>query len=87
MEQSFGLVIVVGFLALIGLMMRMMWRQMRRVNAHTAATRREAAPPAMAPVEAFDDETGQYRPVEGQANEELMRMGAQAERPVGLWGP
>jgi hypothetical protein len=86
MGQLGGLAIVVAFLGLIGLLMHMMWRQMRRVTAHTAATRREAAVPPP-PLEAFDAETGQYRPVEGQANDELIRLGAQAERPVGIFGP
>lgn len=73
-----GVAIVFG---LTFLLMRAMWRQMRRVNAHTAAESRKRADaegPANAPTERWDAGQGRYVPSDGDPNEELLRQGARA---------
>lgn len=67
-----------------GLLMGAMWRQMRRVNAHTAATRRAAdiaAPaPAEAALEEFDAEHGVFVGRKDETNSELIRQGARSRQ-------
>ncbi|MDG2534850.1 hypothetical protein P6144_14415 [Sphingomonas sp. HITSZ_GF] len=63
------------------LLMRAMWRQMRRVNAHTAAEGRRRAEEQGAnrpPIERWDEGQGRYVPSEGDPNEELLRQGSRA---------
>lgn len=71
-----GVAIVFG---LTFLLMRAMWRQMRRVNAHTAeAGRRRAEEIAEPPIEEWDPQKGRYVRRDGDANEELLRQGARS---------
>ncbi|MBN8811874.1 MAG: hypothetical protein BGP17_01415 [Sphingomonas sp. 67-41] len=73
-----GVVIVFG---LTFLLMRAMWRQMRRVNAHTAAESRRRAEEQRrdrAPTEQWDAAQGRYVSTEGDPNEELLRQGSRA---------
>lgn len=75
-----GVAIVFG---LTFLLLRAMWRQMRRVNAHTAAESRRRAEAeeerrGRAPTERWDAGQGRYVPVEGDTNEELLRQGSRA---------
>lgn len=70
-----GIALVFG---LTWLLMRLMWRQMRRVNAHTAAVNRERLPDDTPPLEEIDPATGEYRRVEPEVNDGLIRQGARA---------
>lgn len=73
-----GVAIVFG---LTFLLMRAMWRQMRRVNSHTAAESRrraEAQGPDRAPTEQWDEAQGRYVPSQADPNEELLRQGSRA---------
>lgn len=73
-----GVAIVFG---LTFLLMRAMWRQMRRVNAHTAAeSRRRAERDASnrPSLERWDEQQGRYIPEDGDPNEELLRQGSRA---------
>ncbi|AJP71009.1 hypothetical protein [Sphingomonas hengshuiensis] len=71
-----GVAIVFGIAFLL---MRAMWRQMRRVNSHTAEVGRQRAEEnAAPPVEEWDAERGQYVRVKGDPNEELLRHGERA---------
>ena len=62
--------------------MRAMWRQMRKVNAHTAESRRAAAEAdartAQPAYEEWDEASGQYVPKTPEVNHELIRQGAKA---------
>ena len=71
-----GVAIVFG---LTFLLMRAMWRQMRRVNSHTAEQSRKRAEEdgrTRQPIEAWDEAQGRYVRSEGDPNEELLRQGA-----------
>jgi len=72
-----GVAIVFGITFLL---MRAMWRQMRRVNAHTAEVSRARAEEAEAhpPIEEWDPEQGRYIRRDGEPNEELLRQGARS---------
>ncbi|MDT8759358.1 hypothetical protein MZO42_11680 [Sphingomonas psychrotolerans] len=72
-----GVAIVFG---LTFLLMRGMWRQMRRVNAHTAEKSRERAEVADThpPIEEWDPQQGRYVRRAGDPNEELLRQGARS---------
>ena len=71
-----GVAIVFG---LTFLLMRAMWRQMRRVNAHTAEEgRRRAEETAEPPIEEWDSQRGRYVRRDGEPNEELLRQGARS---------
>ena len=71
-----GVAIVLG---LTFVLMRAMWRQMRRVNAHTAeASRHRAEEASSPPVEEWNAEQGRYVPRAGDPNEELLRQGARS---------
>ena len=84
MASFTGPLILVAILGFTGWLMRAMWRQMRKVNAHTAEVRREAlardvkaSEPAF---EEWDEEQGQYVPASARVNDELIRQGARASR-------
>jgi Na+-transporting methylmalonyl-CoA/oxaloacetate decarboxylase gamma subunit len=73
-----GVAIVFG---LTFLLMRAMWRQMRRVNSHTAAESRRRAEEegrSRPATERWDEAQGRYVPEEGDPNEELLRQGSRA---------
>lgn len=73
-----GVAIVFG---LTFLLMRAMWRQMRRVNAHTASESRKRAEvdgSNRPPIEQWDEGQGRYVRSEGEPNEELLRQGSRA---------
>jgi len=72
-----GVAIVLG---LTFLLMRALWRQMRRVNAHTAEASRRRAEEVTprAPTEEWDAGQGRYVPHAGEPNEELLRQGARS---------
>ena len=71
-----GVAIVFG---LAFLLMRAMWRQMRRVNAHTAeASRDRAEVQANPPIDEWDPQQGRYVRRDGEPNEELLRQGARS---------
>ncbi|MBO9622598.1 MAG: hypothetical protein J7500_07790 [Sphingomonas sp.] len=71
-----GVVIVFG---LTFVLMRAMWRQMRRVNAHTAeAGRDRAEAETHPPVEEWDPKQGRYVRRDGDPNAELLRQGARS---------
>jgi hypothetical protein len=80
--QLFGFAVVAGVLLFTAWLMRVMWGQMRRVNAHTAERSRErvvAEPEPVEPAyEELDPATGQYRVHRDEANEGLIRQGARA---------
>lgn len=70
---------VAAVFGLTFLLMRAMWRQMRRVNAHTAAASRKRAEDSGSTrpaTERWDEGQGRYVPTEGDPNEELLRQGS-----------
>lgn len=84
MASFTGPLIVVAILGFTAWLMRAMWRQMRKVNAHTAETRREAMAAEVQAREpgydVWDEERGQYVPASARVNEELIRQGAKASQ-------
>lgn len=85
------LLLTLGIFAVTALVMRALWRQMRKVNAHTAETRRaamarevETGEPAY---EEWDEERGQYVPSTARVNPELIRQGAKASQSDGFLRP
>jgi glycine/D-amino acid oxidase-like deaminating enzyme len=84
MGQWTGLLILAAILGITLLLMRMMWRQMRKVNAHTAEVRRTAMAAEIKAREPrydeWDAERGQYVPASARVNDELIRQGAKASQ-------
>ena len=82
-----GVAIVFG---LTFLLMRAMWRQMRRVNEHVAAESRRRAEREernRPPIEQWDEQQGRYVPVDGDPNEELLRQGSRARSSAWPYDP
>jgi hypothetical protein len=79
-EQLIALAGVAIVFGLTFVLMRAMWRQMRRVNAHTAEVNRERAEATTAhpPIEEWDPERGGYVRRDGDPNEELLRQGGRS---------
>ena len=82
MANITGPLILIAILGVTALLMRMMWRQMRKVSAHTAEVRRDvlaAEAKVREPAyDVWDDARGQYVPHSARVNEELIRQGAKA---------
>ena len=88
-----GPLILLAVLGVSALLMRIMWRQMRKVNAHTAEVRRRAEatapiPPVAGPgYEEMDPVTGQYVAHTAEVNPELIRAGARARSAGWFYDP
>lgn len=85
------LLVTLVVFGLAALVMRALWRQMRKVNAHTAEKRRaamarevETGEPAY---EEWDEARGQYVPSTARVNAELIRQGAKASQSDGILRP
>jgi hypothetical protein len=83
-SQLFALAVVAAILGLLVLAMRAMWRQMRHVNAYTAARTREGAAVDPTPeepgFEEYDETSGRYVGRQPEVNRGLIKQGARATR-------
>jgi hypothetical protein len=82
--QLTALAVTIGFVGTTLLLMMLMWRQMRRVNARGAERSREVTEAERLPgepeYEEWDEARGQYVARKPQVNQDLLRQGAKARQ-------
>ncbi|MBO9713620.1 hypothetical protein [Sphingomonas sp.] len=90
LAQLFAAAVVIGILGTTALLMILMMRRARQVNAHAAARRRDAEAEARSAdpaIEEWDEARGQYVRRDPETNAELLRQGARARQAPSVIEP